>query len=384
MLSTTYYVQTNLICLIILFIVSTAQRNKADQRTTTQLTFNVFVLMTALLCISDIFAWICNGKLFPGARFLNSLSNVVYYAATTVSGFAWLYYVRIVIRGLTPHRKKWLLIAVPLFVTLALLVINPLTNFFFSIDENNVYSRGPGIILHWIVSWGYLMAATVMVFLAFRKASSKLEKAQLAPLLLFILFPVLAAVVQMLFYGVTTTGVGMTISVIMISFDNMESQISNDVLTGLNNRRALDVYVHDQLKKPDAELTVMMCDVDRFKTINDRFGHAAGDLALKSLADALKRACGRSDAHVFLCRYGGDEFLICGSEIADAALDQLEKDIDEQLEKYYKLPDGSSMSVSVGRASGICRTEPDVDDLIRQADEKMYNIKEGKHKAKAE
>ena len=90
----------------------------------------------------------------------------------------------------------------------------------------------------------------------------------------------------------------------------MVRMVSSDTLTGLNNRKALENYLSARLQKQGQQFSVLFCDIDHFKTINDTLGHAKGDLALKQAAEALRQACGRAPEPLFLCRYGGDEFVI--------------------------------------------------------------------------
>jgi diguanylate cyclase (GGDEF)-like protein len=83
---------------------------------------------------------------------------------------------------------------------------------------------------------------------------------------------------------------------------------NTDALTGLRNRRALAEYVSAVLAKPEREAySVLMFDVDRFKSINDTFGHPVGDQALSDLANVVRGVLRAGDEFF---RYGGDEFLV--------------------------------------------------------------------------
>lgn len=86
---------------------------------------------------------------------------------------------------------------------------------------------------------------------------------------------------------------------------------NTDALTGLRNRRALAEYVGAVLVKPEREAySVLMFDVDRFKAINDAFGHPVGDQALSDLANAVRGVLRAGDEFF---RYGGDEFIVIAS-----------------------------------------------------------------------
>lgn len=377
---TSYYIQTNLICMILLVGLGTLLHKKKGTLPARQLAFSRLILFTSFLCISDVFAWSCNGKSFVGVRVILELSNMIYYAAITWTCYAWLNYVNVCIQNLEyDHRKRMVLSAIPVITMTIIIFLNPLTHFLFSFDSNNVYARGNGVLFHWLISWGYLLYATGQVVHRIRNAKSKLERKSYYPLLWFIVLPVTAAVAQMFFYGMTAMQCGITLSTVMISFGNQQEQISSDTLTGLNNRKALENYLSNKLMKQGQQFFVIFCDIDHFKAINDTLGHAKGDIALKRVAGVLRRACGRASEPLFLCRYGGDEFVICGVDISGETLLSFTEDLHEELSiMNMQHPDEQPLDISMGRAEGFCTSEDDVEKLIHLADTSMYENKNGK------
>ena len=378
---TSYYIQTNIICLLLLVGLSTLLHRKKGAIPAQQLALTRLIMFTIAICVSDIFAWTCNGKTFSGARAVVEASNIIYYAAITWTCFAWVNYVNIFTHSLEyNHKKNMLISAIPLFATTVLLLLNPVLHFFFSIDGDNVYARGSGVILHWIVSWGYLIYATGMTFHRIRISKTKLERKQFYPLLSFAVLPAVGAACQMAFYGMTAVQCGITLSVIMIAFGNLREQISSDTLTGLNNRKALENYLSNRLQRQGQNFSVIFCDIDHFKTINDTLGHAKGDIMLKRTADVLRRACGSSPEPLFLCRYGGDEFVICGVDIAETTLDAFYGNLREEMSAMNaRYPGDHPLDISAGRASAFCDSEDDVEKLIHLADTSMYEMKNGKN-----
>ncbi|MBI5741932.1 MAG: GGDEF domain-containing protein [Nitrospirae bacterium] len=90
----------------------------------------------------------------------------------------------------------------------------------------------------------------------------------------------------------------------------IEIEVYRDALTGLHNRKAYDERMTETLanaERYDLIASLMVCDIDFFKKINDTFGHKVGDLALKKLADFLRERLRKND---FISRYGGEEFVI--------------------------------------------------------------------------
>lgn len=79
-----------------------------------------------------------------------------------------------------------------------------------------------------------------------------------------------------------------------------------EAVTGLYNRAAGEKYIDEFLQQSSCTGTMLLMDVDKFKNVNDRFGHAVGDKVLQYLASAMKATFRADD---ILCRWGGDEFL---------------------------------------------------------------------------
>ncbi|MCK0166140.1 GGDEF domain-containing protein [Jannaschia sp. S6380] len=115
-----------------------------------------------------------------------------------------------------------------------------------------------------------------------------------------------------------------------------EDDAATDTLTGLRNRRALDVHLTRLIDGRDVRFGLMHLDLDYFKSVNDRLGHAAGDHVLKKVAEILQQEVRRGD---LVARVGGDEFVLvfagCADveilrRIADRIIDRLEAPIEWQ------------------------------------------------------
>ena len=144
-----------------------------------------------------------------------------------------------------------------------------------------------------------------------------------------------------------------------------------DALTGVQNRMALRKE-YDSYR--ECEVTVMMIDIDKFKMINDNYGHVAGDRVLKETGTLLSSVFGKSNCF----RYGGDEFLVICPETS-------EKDfrikLDEMMKNKPKTEvDGKSVAIdySVGIASGTLKEADSLRRLFYLADERMYDDKHRK------
>ena len=151
-----------------------------------------------------------------------------------------------------------------------------------------------------------------------------------------------------------------------------------DRLTGLANRGFLDERISAELSRRSRSqqpLAVVMLDVDHFKTFNDRYGHAAGDAALRALAGVLRRTLRRSD---LVARYGGEEFVLLLPETGPAAafetVDALRRTINQTPVRLNRTELAPPLTVSCGIAT--CPDDGETGDvLLAAADARLFHAK---------
>jgi diguanylate cyclase (GGDEF)-like protein/PAS domain S-box-containing protein len=151
-----------------------------------------------------------------------------------------------------------------------------------------------------------------------------------------------------------------------------------DLLTGIANRGALFDALRARLADgPDCAL--LFCDLDQFKIVNDRHGHAVGDALLAEVAARMAEEAGPGD---LVARFGGDEFVILCSGRSAEELAALAGRVRAAVGTPFPGPTGPlSVGVSVGIAVG--RTGDDADELIGRADRAMYGAKSHPHRQAA-
>jgi two-component system, cell cycle response regulator len=157
----------------------------------------------------------------------------------------------------------------------------------------------------------------------------------------------------------------------------LEEMALTDSLTGLPNRRAIDLWASRQLRaavRHDFPIWAVMADLDHFKSINDTYGHDAGDIVLKSFAELLKSNTRSSD----ICgRLGGEEFLAVityvEKENATIPIERIRKQLAAQEFTVGHRTFGATASFGI---AGIRATaSPDFSDLVARADAALYAAK---------
>lgn len=159
---------------------------------------------------------------------------------------------------------------------------------------------------------------------------------------------------------------------------------SSDELTGLLNRRGIFEYTLKYLNSKNSnKMLAMLIDLDHLKEINDSFGHAAGDFALRTISHVLKEVF--KDENAAIGRYGGDEFLAVidvGKADPEEVRVRITKDIKERFRAFNETCDKPYyVEASVGGAVWSCDENIDFAGLISRVDLKLYESKKYRRKS---
>ena len=169
----------------------------------------------------------------------------------------------------------------------------------------------------------------------------------------------------------------------------LQEAATTDVLTGITNRMGMYERLRLELeeRKVIDSMGVMFIDLDNFKPYNDTYGHEVGDIVLQGMARIFDEAIAQKG---FVSRYGGDEFIIITytndraqiETIAEAIYERIDEadgfraEIEDALQRSVEIEDGHKISCSIGIATcDKFTTENYVDDLIKVADDLLYNVK---------
>lgn len=337
----------------------------------------LFVMLTLLF---DIFTWLLNGR--PGRlmRALGYFSNCGYFIMQIVVTYMWLQYssYRIYGRRMTRRIALWA-VDVPLAAMVLCVLTSPLTGLCFYLDGSNNYFRGILSTPMSVVTLVYVISASVLALRRRKFESLADRRGELMSISFFPVIPFIGGATQTLFYGLSILWPCVTAAILIIYVQKGNQAISQDFLTGMNNRGTLDRFLQSLADSgTERALTILMADINNFKEINDRFGHDAGDRALVRAADIFRSAF--SDTPAFLSRYGGDEFVVVLPERAMSGGDAAAR-IEKGFEKADGQDIGFALSVSIGAASTAGRSGITPADLLREADIDMYDAKSAFHGA---
>jgi diguanylate cyclase (GGDEF)-like protein len=161
----------------------------------------------------------------------------------------------------------------------------------------------------------------------------------------------------------------------------LREMVARDGLTGIQNRRMFDQYIHHawyQAIRESTRVAVLLIDIDCFKDYNDRYGHQAGDECLRAVALTLSR-CARRPLD-FVARYGGEEFAIvlydASREYVAEVLTRIQRSVAELNIPHEASRVASRLTVSIGAAFILPGSSRTPEGLIQLADEALYSAKE--------
>lgn len=315
-----------------------------------------FALIT-FCAVMDWFRLTLNGSTAP--VYLHYLAVSAEYASAPL--VVWL-----IIRVLGRMRENYFL--VPLFLLNIILQFSTgFTNWIFYIDDANIFVRGDYFRV-------YVAIYTIGVFAMYRavlKCSQEYQNRNYKMLLLSIIS--LTVGVGMNEVGATenrTTFLAVAVASTLFYIYFMEISIQMDSLTKLLNRRCFDKH----MKQLSYDTAIVLFDVNKFKSINDNYGHKQGDVVLQQVASNIRYALGNMG---YIYRIGGDEFAMI---LKPSQLDKMNyllmvELLEQRLDKVRQKENPILPSVSMGYA--VYRKGMDKTEVMSLADRNMYIHKNG-------
>lgn len=356
-------------CLIITLIEIYQSITSADKSDRWKV-FNLSMGAAAITFASDMLYGLYGKAL--GAGFFAYALNHIYSIFLTLSIYFWFLYSERR-QGMRYIKSKWsqILLLIPHLVVIVVLFSGKL----YYLDEAG-YHRGPLYLVQLSVDFVYIAATGIKaIYLSLRRENYS-EKQEYRALAYFLFFPIVFALAQSLTGGgIPMQGVGMVIGYILVFQSHQGQMISRDPLTGLNNRNSFVEYLSRKMENHTMLLHLLILDADRFKRINDTYGHIDGDQALIQIANVVRKAV--PDGFM-AARFGGDEFVIAGESTNLEEAQVISERIEQLLEESNR-SNGKPWDVAVSIGSAVYTTAMrSIPDFIDAADEVLYRIKEEK------
>lgn len=332
------------------------------------------VWLTVALCMVETATFLIDGKQFAGSRIMAFVLNELLYTMNILFGFLWILFADAKVYSENKLlKKRFIPMILPLLVMLVLLIANIFNGWFFKISEENIYSRNFLFVFDYAVTYSYLLAGAGILY----KNRSSTKRYTYLPVLLFILPVAIGSLLQFLFYGIATLWLSAAIGLTSLYISLQTENAYLDRLTGVYNRHYFETYVSALYKaaardSKKQKIAALMIDIDRFKSINDRYGHVVGDEALIRSARILRASAGKN---ALVVRYGGDEFLVILRDKSETEVALLVGEIQKNCAAANRISDKDyTLSFSIGYTIADPAVVDNEEFLIR-ADAAMYAAK---------
>lgn len=362
----------NIYSILILSVIYHNTNKFSNEKKFNDKIFKSMIKLTFVLLFIDILSRF-DGNPDSIYLFLNHGGNFLVFLLSPVLASLWLLYVHYQVFNLEKKTRKLIkpLIGINLLNVL-LVVLNLFFGWFYSIDINNIYNRGP----YFFISTIFSLILIVFAFILIIRYRNNIGKQYYISLALFAVPPLISIGLQIIFYGISIVLNSMVLSLFIAFLYIQNKSMCTDHLTGLNNRKRFESYLKEKINSSSRHRTfsAIMLDINNFKTINDTFGHEMGDKALEISGKLLKSSIRAND---FLARYGGDEFFlildISNQRELKATINRINDKINEfnsrgvyPFELYF----------SMGFAIYDYKSKMGVNKFLKHIDKLMYEDKE--------
>lgn len=371
------YLELNIVAtiLVVMILVKTNGMTKM----VSQIDFSLAILSQIVFFWTDTVCVMMRCSWLPYIEVLFMLSKSLYFLSCVTMCFFWFLYFENIHGSLfSKERRRLIESSILVALMIVLIVINFFNGMMFYI-EDGVYKRGKLFVISYVIAYIYAFTASGRLFM---KALSEEERSLKLKYVLHAILPVLVAmagVFQFKYPNIPVACVTLALATFYMYTASIDDVVSIDPLTLLNNRKQLAYYYnqYSSHRIDGMDMYLLMIDANRFKSINDTYGHIQGDAALVRIACALKDACRQMQRRYNIARYGGDEFVLIMWAEDDSVISRLCTNIDKRLDELNKESQAPyELSVSIGITKKEDKEDITLKSLVNRADEKLYEAKE--------
>ena len=356
------------VCLIVFF----TSGNISEKRLLHNRVFRYLTLCVLFLLVLESLTWVLDGGGTETLILCNQVVTILLFLLTPIPALLWTLYVQTqLFHDEKALRLPLLIYGIPIGICEFLTLSTPLTHWMYYFDTSHVYHRGPWYPLLALLSILPLITSVIAIWVH----RSRISRKAAWMLTLFSAITLISSLAQVLFYGIAVIWSSITIA-LLVAYTNVQNdQVYLDHLTGLFNRRQMDIHLSDRVRmaKDGRPLACILLDIDQFKQVNDRLGHVAGDEALVDAATILQSSIRKGD---FLARYGGDEFVILTDIDNEQTLNMLLLRI-QQHARAFNETQNRAYAIRFSAGSAVYRPESGWNEqtFIRSVDTLMYQNK---------
>ena len=379
-----FYSQFNAFCIIIMLVLLSTTLIDVDRNSYRYCQINTIVAIL-IYCVMDSLWMLVYENVLPRTQLTRTISNVLLYCSMDAGAFSVFYLLEENLKKFAPAskwNKKWTLIALWLLMLVPL--TTPWTKLLFTIHEDGSFTKGFFYMPFIIIVYGSLISTELKTIFLWLTAENGLYRSQYVSIICSVIPIIVGGAVHLYDYTIPSITAGITVSILQFHIMQIREQVSLDTLTGINNRKQGERFffrqisiINQQDTASENSLYLFIADLNKFKSINDTFGHAEGDHALTITAEALRDVCTIYSDRCMICRFGGDEFVIGGLFENDARADKFCDVLKLNLAKKCaekKLPYDITLSIGYERYRKELKT---LKNLLSAADQKMYQQKQG-------
>ena len=369
-----YYTEASVVCFILFAIMLVRDYFNVD-RQEKQIKYDHALIAFMLYFVCDaLWAGIIAG-VFPKTRFTVLTVNFANYVLMAAITYMWLRYVMAAEQ--VPNRdsrRTHVVVRLPFYIATVAMIATYLWRPDLLLSET--LELGPAYNVFQIaVPCIYIAAVVAYTMRQAIREENPVERRKHLFIGFFPLMVVAGGLIQMTLLPDTPVFC-FCCAILMITFyiTALETRISIDPLTGLNNRGQLLRYTLQKTNiRREGRLTfVIMLDINDFKVINDTYGHAEGDKALRIVADSLRSVMRVHGMPMFLARYGGDEFILIAHPTEAGEVDTLIAELRAQIVATCR---SSGLPYTISTGAGYSQLGGDGDSYQacqERADENLY------------
>ncbi|MBQ9001062.1 MAG: GGDEF domain-containing protein [Eggerthellaceae bacterium] len=369
------YMIVDVFCAVLTFIIAANLRSDSGSEMQVRY-FRYLIIAYMVFVVSDmIWAFIMFSGMGAEGRVLPAIFDGINKVAVAFTAYFWFCYGESRYESaIVYNRRLRYLAAIPVMLVVPLYVFGFVTDLnVVMVDGRHV--NGPTSVFITLIGLLYLVAATAHALVLFVREKAPTRRRMYLTFVSFMVAPAAGAIVEMFVPNIPVMAPAMMVSVMLVFMSLQESRISSDALTGLNNRRRADEYLENCLSRASEErpLYVLMIDLNRFKAINDTYGHLEGDHALKLVAEALRKSSSELDA--FAARWGSDEFvMICTHDLDSDPIRAVGIVRARLADEVRASSIEYNLTCSVGYAK-CTDSSTDINELVTSVDQSLYDDK---------